>query len=201
MKEELYNSVMEYAREKFPGEIDAAYDYFWEEEDPSEFLMGLALDIAFVNFEDWLVCDYKPREGKGFIDRYIDDKNPASEPRAVLEAMRNSFISLYEVVSGNEGLILNDLALGRQLTVSDVRLNGLGPGEVFAARVFKSGGILVLGRCVYPFGSRKDQALSFLEKQFNRYIKNKNPGGDTETFLREESYVFNTLWVSCLATR
>ena len=40
-----FHSLMEYIREHHKKEIDEAYDFFWEEEDPDELLGGTALVI------------------------------------------------------------------------------------------------------------------------------------------------------------
>lgn len=201
MIEELYGSVIEYARENHPEEIDLAYDYFWEEEDPTEFLLGKALELGFVNFEDWLVCDYRADDGTGLIDRYTGDENPSPEAVEHLMAMRDSFISLYEVSSSDGVLRLTDITQGEEHEVEDSRLHGLDPGYVLAARLIPTGGGLVLGRCIYPFGvKRRELAASSLDMQFSRFKKNENPEADMADFLREESGVFNMIWVSCLDT-
>lgn len=203
MIEELYGALIEYARENHPEEIDRAYEHFWEEEDPAEFLLGTALDLGFVNFEDWLVCDYLLDGGEGLIDRYIVDKNPPPEAAGLLRAMKDSCISLYEVASTDGALRLRDIALGEEVEVEDPRLHGLARGYALAARLIHvgAGGGPVLGRCIYPFGvERKELASSFLDMQFSRYRKNRNPEADMAAFLREESGVFNMVWVTCLDT-
>jgi hypothetical protein len=193
-----YNSVVQYARQTHADEIDKAYEYFWEEEYPEDFLSGRALELGFVNFEDWLVCDYRPADGKGLIDRYVEEQRPGPEAVRVLEAMRDSVISLYEVVAGNGAATLRDIALGEDVPIKDERLSGLLPGKVFAARIIDLGGEHVLGRCVYPFADRKEAVLKALDSQFQRYLKNKDPEGDMARFIAEESYMFNTIWVSTL---
>lgn len=193
-----YNSVVQYARQNHAEEIEKAYEYFWEEEFPEDFLSGRALELGFVNFEDWLVCDYRAGDGKGFIDRYVDEQKPGAETVRVLEAMRDSVISLYEVEAENGAVALRDIARGKDVPIKDERISGLAPGSVFAARIIDLGGERVLGRCVYPFADRKEAVLTALDSQFQRYLKNKNPEGDMAGFLVEESYMFNTIWVSLL---
>lgn len=195
---DAYNGIIQFAREKHAEEIETAYEYFWEEEYPEDFLSGKALELGFANFEDWLVCDYRPDGGNGFIDRYIGEQKPGPEAVHTLEVMRDSLISLYEVVSSNGEIILEDIAMGGKVALRDERLSGLAPGSVFAARIINMDGSPVLGRCVYPFADRKEASLSALDSQFQRYKKNKNPEGGMADFLREETYVFNTIWVSLL---
>ncbi|MEJ2191428.1 MAG: hypothetical protein P8Y39_03640 [Nitrospirota bacterium] len=157
---QAYNSVVAFVRAKHVEEIDEAYDYFWEEEDPADFLGGRPLELGFMNFEDWLVCDYRPGEAKGFIDRFIEDSRPDKEMAAVLEGLRT--------------------------------------GSVFATRLIDVEGEKAMGRCVYPFADRKALVLDSLEGQFRRYQKHKNPGSSMADFLADETYAFNTIWVSCL---
>lgn len=195
---QAYNSVVAYVRAKHVEEIDEAYDYFWEEEDPADFLGGRPLELGFMNFEDWLVCDYRPGEAKGFIDRFIEDSRPDKEMAAVLEAMEDSVISLYEVISAQGTLTLKDLAMGGQVRIRNKRLSGLRTSSVFATRLIDVEGEKAMGRCVYPFADRKALVLDSLEGQFRRYQKHKNPGSSMADFLADETYAFNTIWVSCL---
>jgi len=200
---DVFNDVIVYVRENHASEIDKAYDYYWEEEDPEEFLSGMAVEIGFVNFEDWLVCDYRSDEGKGFIARYIEDRKPDKETASILGKMQDSLLSLYEVVSKDEnGVLLKDLAIGKEITVQDERLSGLPEGELFSTRFIGTNGNLLMGRCVYPFGARRnEQVLLYLEKQFARYRKRKNPAGGMADFLKEEAYSFNNIWLACLSFR
>ena len=44
----LYADVMEYARGEHVKLIDDAYEYFWEEDDPTELMGGQALELALL---------------------------------------------------------------------------------------------------------------------------------------------------------
>lgn len=200
---ELYNEIIKYARQNFGEELDDAYDEFWEEEDPTEYFMGTVLDFAFVNFEDWMVCDYRPKEGKGIIDRYIEEKNPVGELKSMLETMRDSVISLYEV-TGEDGdsIILMDIPRGKEVTVPLDGLEGLTTGELFAARVIEHDGKKSLGRGIWPFGNqRKDQVMDFFNAHLKRVHKNRDANEDMDTTLKTDSYVFNNIWISCLSLK
>jgi hypothetical protein len=196
-----YDTVIEFAREKHGKVIDDAYDFFWEEDDPADMLMGHALELGFINFEDWLVCDYIPTDGsKGLIDRYIESEQPGEEIKSTLISMRDSFLSLYEVVESGDPVRLRDIALGSDpFEISGDKLSDLEKGYVFAARFMEIGDSMEMGRSVYPFGaSMKETITDLLTRQFERYHKNKNPEGGMEEFLRDESYTFNITWMSCL---
>jgi hypothetical protein len=194
---EIFNSLIWYVRENHQEAIDRAYEFFWEEDLPEDFLGGTALDIAFINFEDWLLCDYlDPEEGR-LIDLYIKEKEPDAGTSEVLRAMKESFISLYEVVSSNGEVLLRDLILGEEARIKGP--DELKKGDVFATRFIEVGGERFMSRCVYPFsGNSKDAVLADIDAQFKRYIKNKNPEGTMRQFLKEESHVFNTVWVTSI---
>lgn len=195
-----YDAVLNFVREHQAEGIDEAYEFFWEEEYPEDFLSGIALDIAFVNFEDWLVCDYKYPDT--FIDAFSAWKNEKGEDvngetQKIFEAMKSSYIGLYEVASSNDGLTLKDVLFGGEIKISG-DLGGLGSGDLFAARVIKINDANILGRCVYPFKQNmRDTVLGYVEKQFSRYKKHK-PDGSMKGFLKEEAYLFNVIWINSL---
>ena len=196
-----YEAIIEFAREKHAKAIDDAYDFFWEEDDPADILMGHALELGFINFEDWLVCDYIPTDGsQGLIDRYIESEQPGEGMKSTLVSMRDSYLSLYEVVDSGDPARLRDIALDSEtFETSGENLAGLEKGYVFATRFIKIGDSMEMGRSVYPFGApMKETITNLLTKQFERYHKNKNPEGGMVGFLRDESYAFNMTWMSCL---
>ena len=196
-----FEAVMEHIREFHPDEIDDAYDYFWEEEDPEEFLSGLSLEIGFHNFEDWLVCDYRNKEldGKGFIERYMEATEVDEETVSILKVLDSSFLSLYEVASVEGDTVrLRDLALNKEVNLSEPRVCMLKPSEIFAARLVEVGGKLYMTHGVYPFSGRiKEKVVEYLGKLYSRYAKH-NKDATMAAFLKSEAYSFNTIWVSCL---
>lgn len=193
---ELFQSVIDYARANHASLIDEAYEYFWEEDDPQEMLGGTALTLAFINFEDWFVCDYRNKDGDSIIDLYIgaSEDLPDEDMRA-LEAMRDSHISLYEVASTNGGVMLKDILLGEEFPTKDESLSALNTGDLFASRFVETGGGRMMSRCVYPFtqGAR-DRLLELIGSNVERYRK-KNPEGTMRDFVKDESYIFNLIWL------
>ncbi|MDP1759439.1 MAG: hypothetical protein Q8K77_06550, partial [Thermodesulfovibrionales bacterium] len=101
LKTELIQSIINYVRENHADAIDKAYAYFWDEKNPDEFLTGNALYIGFVNFEDWLIFDYKANDaGESFIGLYIKNASGLKDDeRKLLNKIKGSLLSLYEVVS------------------------------------------------------------------------------------------------------
>jgi hypothetical protein len=198
----LFQSVVNYIRKNHEKDIDEAYEYFWEEEDPEEFLGGTALELGFVNFEDWLVCDYRDGGGGSLIDAYMKENEPDEESKAVLESLRDCVIRVYEVVSANGGKTLRDLVLGGEFATGDTALERLDAGDVFATRFVELDGEYVMSRCVYPFNQgAKDTVLEYVDSQYNRYTKNKDPDGTKGRFLKDEAYLFNTIWITTLFKR
>lgn len=198
---DAYESVIEYARNNFAREIDEAYDFFWEEEDPAEIMGGHALELSFINFEDWLVCDYIPGDSSpGLVDRFIEAESPEEWLKDTLLKLKKSHLSLYEVISAGDPAGVSDIATGNdEFKVSDEQIAALEKGYTFAARFVEIGGVKFMGRSVYPFGVKmKDEIKWLINAQFDRYRKNKNPEGRMDDFLRDESYALNMTWVSCL---
>ena len=214
----LYAEVIAFMRQRHPDLIDAAYDYFWEEEYPEDFLHGMPLELGFFNFEDWLICDWRiPEDGgndssalrfsrTGVTDLCLEETGQGGdrEKSEAFGALKRSFISLYEAKTAEGGsAVLDDVFSGRTYTFTKVPFEGLSAGSLFAARVVEfGGGKNVMGGCIYPFPSSMRQVvLDSVGRQFARYKKNKNPEGSLPDFLKDESYIFNTIWTNNLYRR
>ena len=196
--ETLYGSVIEYARESLKKDIDDAWEFFWEEDEPEDMMGGGALEVGFINFEDWFICDYKTESGST-IQKYIDATSPDKEIIDALKVLENSYLSLYEVKESGEKIVLKDLAIGGEIEIVERRLEGLSEGDFFATRIVELEGKNVIGRCVYPFGAQmRADVLNMLDGQFQRYTKNKKPGASMLEFLKEETYAFNIIWANSL---
>lgn len=201
IKKGLIQAVVVYAREKFEEKIDAAYEYFFEEEYPEDFLSGISLDLSFINFEDWLICDYQTPEGASIIDMFLlENEGLTDDERNILTALKSSVISLYEVVSPSPDIVLKDIFLGGEIRPEDNdAFKGLEAGNVFAARFIEINGKPSMSGCVYPYGaSMKEKVLKYVDKQFGRYIKKDNPKGTKPEFLKKYSDVFNVIWINSL---
>jgi len=198
---EPFTNVMDYVRSSFPDEVDEAYDHYWEEDDPEDFLSGMPLELGFLNFEDWLVCDYAPKDGKCMIDRYIDEKKPSQDEIKVLEALKDSFVSIYEVASNKDGVTkFRDIVRdgSPEYDIKDERFSSLPVGECFGGRLLNVDGTWHMGRSLYPFGkARKGQALDYFGMMTKRFLK-FNKDATVDDFLRQESYAVNIVWLSCL---
>jgi hypothetical protein len=197
IRAELFHSFINFARANHADLIDKAYEYFWEEDDPEDFLGGTALSLGFINFEDWLICDYKTEDGKSITDLYTDASEGLEEKDLrTLEAMKDSYISIYEAVSVGDKVTLKDLLLDEEFTTEHESLKSLNKGDIFASRFIAMDGERIMSRCVYPYSNEaKDHVLENFGVIYKRYLKNKNPEGTVRDFIKEESYTFNLLWL------
>ena len=201
LKTELIQSIINYVRVNHADAIDRAYAYFWDEKNPDEFLSGNALYIGFINFEDWLIFDYKANDaGEAFIDLYIKNSTELKDGELMLlNKIKGSLLSLYEAVSvsKNKRVLLKDLLLGGEVSIKDRTLKkGLKKGDVFAARLLPIDKGHAMSGCVYPFRAEdKKTVLEYVKRMFRRYVKNENPNGTISDFLRDYGDVFNMAWI------
>ena len=198
----LFQSIIQYVRLNHAEAIDKAYEYFWDEQHPDEVMSGTALELGFHNFEDWLLFNYPANEEKeSFIDVYMKQNGDLKEEeRTVLEKIKGSLLSLYEVaaVSKDKRVLLKDLLMGGEFSLRDKDLTrGLKKGDIFATRLLTLDGNTLMSGCVYPFSADgKKSVLSKIDKQFKRYIRNVNPDGAMKDYLKEYGDVFNLIWMN-----
>lgn len=202
IKTRLLQSIINYVRENYKAEIDKAYEYFWDDNQPDEFLSGTALELGFINFEDWLVFDYKVKGNKEtFIDLYVKNGNSLSgEERNIIGKIQNSFLSLYEVkaVSKDRRVLLNDLLVGHEVSLRNKTLTrGLNKGDIFASRFLPLDQKDVMSGCVYPYSqAQKKRVLGYINTQYARYKRNVNPAGTLRDYLKDYGDVFNIIWMN-----
>ncbi len=203
IKADLFSSIIQFVREKHAEAIDKAYAYFWDENNPDEFMSGTALSLGFLNFEDWLVFDYKVnKEKETFIDLYLKNHAVKDEEAALLNSIKDSVISLYEVssIAKDKRIRLKDLLMGGEHELRDKALTrGLNKGDIFATRLLTLDGKLCMSGCVYPYSAaQRETVLAFVDQQFRRYTKNVNPGGTMRAFLKDYGDVLNIVWMNLI---
>ena len=204
LKTELIQSIINYVRANHADAIDKAYAYFWDEKNPDEFLTGNALYIGFINFEDWLIFDYKVNDaGESFIGLYI--KNAAGlkdDERKLLNKIKSSRLSIYEAVSVSKDkmVVLKDLLMGVEVSLKEKALTkGLKKGDIFAARFLPLDRGHAMSGSVYPFRTEdKKTVLEYVNRMFGRYTKNENPNGTMKDFLKDYGDVFNMAWINLI---
>ncbi|MBI5639341.1 MAG: hypothetical protein HZA17_02845 [Nitrospirae bacterium] len=207
IKSELISSIIDFVRSNYAEVIDKAYEYFWDEYKPDEFMAGTALELGFINFEDWLIFNYKVNENKeSFIDLFVQRNRDLTELQAaILKNIKGSLLSLFEVVSvsRDKRVLLKDLLLGGEFSLRNKALTrGLGKGDLFATRLLPLDKGYVMSGCVYPYTSaQKKQVLNYIDKQFSRFKRNVNPAGTMRDYLGDYGDVFNLVWMSFILER
>lgn len=203
LKTKLFQAVINYVRDNHADEIDQAYEYFWDRNQPDEFLAGTALELGFINFEDWLVFDYRNKGTKeGFIDIYTAARGITGEEADLLQKLKGSVLSLYEVesVSKDKRMRLRDVLLKNEVSLKERTLTrGLKKGDIFATRILQLDGNQVMSGCAYPYSvDQKKVVLERIEIEFGRYIRNVNPQGDMGNYLKEYGDIFNLIWMDII---
>ncbi|MDA8083336.1 MAG: hypothetical protein M0024_06735 [Nitrospiraceae bacterium] len=205
IKTKIFQSAIDYVREKHPEAIDRAYAYFWDEQQPDEFIGGVALELGFINFEDWLIFDFKANEEKdSFLTIYSREaQGLGADELSVVDRIKGSILSLYEVtsVARDKRVLLKDLLLGEEISLRDKSLTkGLKKGDIFATRLLELDGNPVMSGCVYPFSAeQKKSVLAKIDKQFSRYARNVKKDGTMKEYLKDYGDVFNIIWMNFIA--
>jgi hypothetical protein len=204
LKNNIVQSIICHAREHCAEDIDKAYEYFWDRNQPDEFLSGTALELGFINFEDWFVFDYKFNKTKEtLMDLHVrDNRCRSKEELEVIKKTKDSLMSLYEVesVSKDKRVLLKDLLLGGEFDLKDKTLTrGLKKGDIFATRLLALDGKFFMSGCVYPFkASLKKKVIGHIDKEFSKYKRNANPDGTMKDFLKDYGDVFNIVWMNLI---
>ncbi len=198
---ELFQDIVQYVRINHTEIIDTAYSYYWDGQNPDEFLGGTALSLGFHNFEDWMVFNYKVNEeGETFVDLFMKSRDLSDDAASILGRAKDSVLSLYEVfsVAKDKRVLLKDILLGREVDLRDKAMTqGLKKGDLFATRVLNLDGKDVMGGCVYPYlSAQKKQILAYIASQFKRYTKNVKQEGDMKDYLKDYGDVFNLIWMN-----
>jgi len=203
LKTGLVCSIIQFVRENHAETIDKAYKYFWDDQTPEEFMGGTALSLGFMNFEDWLIFDYKVnKEKETFIDIYIKNNKLKDDETALLNSLKDSVISLYEVssVAKDKKIMLKDLLMDSEPILRDKSLTrGLNKGDIFATRLLTLDNKTCMSGCVYPYSANhKKNVIVYVDKQFKRYTKNVNPEGTMRDFLKDYGDVLNVIWMNLI---
>jgi hypothetical protein len=202
LKNRLFQDIVNFARVNHPDVIDKAYEYFWDKENPDEFLSGAALSLGFHNFEDWLVFDYRISDkNETLIDLFITSRQDLEgDAKALLLRMKDSVFSLYEVesVAKDKHVKLRDVLLNKDADLRERELTrGLKKGDLFAARLLDLDGKKVMSGSVFPYlPAQKKQVLAYIDRQFSRYIRNVDPKGTMKGYLKGYGDVFNIIWMN-----
>ena len=176
---------MKYTRKKKPVEEDTCEAVQWTGANFSEIFSFLGLSAE---------------EGDLVKDQFKEQRDSLKLALHLYSLQLGSFnVSLNNWIIKGEGVLLSDIATGKDLTINDERLGALSKGDMFGARVLDLGEGPILTNAIYPFGNRfKEHVMKNLDSMYNRHEKHCEGQSCMEDFLRQETYTINTVWVTCL---
>ena len=199
IRERLVQDLFGFFKKNYQDRLEDAEFLFWDEFVPEKHLEGIALDIAFQNFWEWIVFDYliDEKNNKPLIDLYMEYRKISLDEHKVLIMMKNSVISLYEVqeVFPEEGLLLKDLLMGGEYDVREkLATRSVGKWDIFAARLLLVDGSHIMSGSVYPYHlKQKERILDDIHAEFEDY-KMDYPDALMDDFLKYNSENFNFYW-------
>lgn len=200
----LVQDILAFSKKYYGNLIDDAHDYFWDDFDPEKELSGTALDMANMNFWEWLVYDWTPDEedGRTLIELYIENNRKLTlDELEVLNMMKSSVISLYEVqeVFSEKGLLLKDLLMGGEYDVREkLATRSVRKWDIFATRLLHLDGKYIMSGCVYPYSLRdKESIITYIKEEFEEYKKDF-PDRTMDEFLKTDGDLFNFLWYDAI---
>lgn len=169
--------------------------YFEHPELAAMVLLELSHWSPMQAYLDWLLCDYRPTHRSATrVEKLLRRKSLPDDQRALLEALRDSEVSLYRVEGVDPGATIEvqDVLSGRRHTLHDKLLSeSLPPGLVLPLRLLRLVRFTlphVAGPPLMPL--QVDRALLILE----------NPGADLESpeALRAQAQLLGRLWLDAL---
>jgi hypothetical protein len=200
LKVKLVQDILAFSKRYYGDLIDEAHEYFWDDFDPEKELSGTTLDMANINFWEWLVYDWIPDEedGRTLIELYMDNNKRLNlDESKVLNMMKSSVISLYEVqeVFPEKGLLLKDLLMGGEYDVREkLATRSVRKWDIFATRLLHLDGKYIMSGCVYPYLlKQKEKIIEDITESFEDY-KMDFPDGTLDDFLKTNSELFNFYW-------
>jgi len=200
IRKRLVDELLNFYKNYHQDTIKDAQVIFWDDFVPEDHLDGVAVDIAYQNFFEWVTFDFiiDPDENKTLIDLYIEqNKKLTQDEHQVLTIMKDSCISLYEVqeVFPEKGLLLKDLLMGGEYDVKErSATRGLKRWDIFATRLLLIDGQYIMSGSVYPYHIKfKQEIIDDLLGEYDDYLQ-EFPDGTMDAFLKESGDIFNFHW-------
>ena len=124
VRSKLVQDLLQFFNRNYGHTLDNARLLFWDDFNPEGHLDGTTLAIASQNFWEWIIHDFvvDEEDNKTLIDLYMENaKRISMDEHKVLDMMKNSVISIYEVqeVFPEKGLLLKDLLFGDEYDVKE----------------------------------------------------------------------------------
>jgi len=202
----LVEKLLRFCKKHFADKLDQADFEFWDDFGPDEKLPDPHRRMGNINFWEWVIFDWRPDvdDERTVIEHFIKSAKDLSRlDLEVLEKMNGSVISLYEVqdFQRGKGVTLKDLLLGRVYKVKEKSASeSLNKWEILAARLIYLDGAHSINGSVYPYSlNRKERILKEIEEEHKLY-KLDWPKASTRDFLKNNSAIFNHLWMEPFET-
>jgi len=193
----MMDKLLDFSREaRFQGEIQSAFDLFWNRTHTIEEANSLD-PMQAMSFLDWHAHDYRTAtDGRRIVEIFLEDGGSTltSQERELLEAQARALMSAFEVRTVEEGKTV-ELADVFQETEIQVRhtpsLRGIGVGQLLLARLTTMGNLHRFSwiSAVVPPEAEED-FKDYIEEMFSGYQEEHFQASWAE-FLRDRSYLFN----------
>ena len=204
IKKRQVDAILTYLSKEHREAIEDAYEIYFDEFDPEEHLDGGLLNMAMINFWDWVVSDAladydDPDSATTLLDHYIEDHRQqlTADELSVLDRLRNSHISLYEVVEvyPEEGLVFEDLLLGGSTKVRErTATRYLNKWDIVAVRLLEIDGEQVMSGSIYSYHRhRKDKLIEELKDDFE-LLRDENADMSEREMLKVNGDLFMYYW-------
>jgi len=204
IEKKLVDNLIQFIGKHYRHVIDDARSVFWDDFAPREHLDQVGLDLADMNFWEWLIFDYmvEDADDKTIVELYMEhNKKLSLDEHKVLTMMKNSVISLYEVqeVMPEKGILLKDLLLGGEYDVREkMATRSIDRWDIFAARLLHVDNKYIMSGCVYPYAIRaKEGILADIKSNYEDF-RQDYPDAAMDEYLKQNSEDFNFYWYELL---
>ncbi|MCX7784836.1 MAG: SEC-C metal-binding domain-containing protein [candidate division WOR-3 bacterium] len=207
VKGRLVQDLLKFAYANYNIELHKAKLFFHQQMPTSEKMTPEFLQLADINFWDWVVYDWviDTKTKKTLIDLYIESGTKlTAEDLKVLDMMKKTYISLYEVqeVFPEKGMILKDLLLENEYTVQEkLATRSMLKWNIFATRLLSLDKKYIISGCNYPYPiTDKSLIVKNIKKYYRNYLR-KNKDGSWQELLKKDSHIFIDIWYASIANQ
>lgn len=169
---------------KFKKDVERAEKNFYRtyEEEINE--------TVSVDFNAWLIYDYKMEEGQSFIQKYLEDTRTSltDQEKEFIINRKKSFLSLYELkeIRKDQG-VLRDVFTKLDYIINLNQIKKINVGDLILSRIIEfSNEYKLVGGKLYIPSMFKITIEKNIFEEYERY-KNTNKYGTWQKFLKENS--------------
>ncbi len=196
---ELRDDLLSFSgKERFKKDFEKAYQLFWRRPFKEPLVLDEEEETTFGFFLDWFIHDFILKSGVTIIEEYYQEKKDrlSQEELSLLNYERDSYLSLYEVVSVTPevGLRLKDLITQEEVDVLEVRGSlKLVRWDVIFARVIKMDSVNKLSGMITLIPRRnKGEVLLGLQETWAR-VKQGAMGMSWPEFMKNNAHLVHYL--------